>query len=45
MFSPMKKKNGHNWEDFNVDTLIAIQGKMDVEFSKSKNQGMFLDFL
>jgi hypothetical protein len=41
-----KKRNGHNWKDFEVDTLIAIQRKMDVKFSRNaKKQGMFLDFL
>jgi hypothetical protein len=44
--SDEEKKNGVKWKDLEVDTLTAIQGEMDANFSKStKKQGMFLIFL
>ncbi len=43
-----KKTKGHNWKDFEVDTLIAIQKEMDAKFSRSAKKKVcfwiFFDF-
>jgi hypothetical protein len=40
----MKKTNGHNWKDFEVDTLIVIFLKMDAEFFRSAKKKVCLWF-